>query len=76
MGKVIVIACSLVVAVIMSYIAVSHNFGDLCIIRDGEYSCSEWDYKTIIVYVLTYLFYGAVLGLAINYFIKKVKSHP
>lgn len=75
MGKVIVIGSSLVVAIIMTYLTVSHDISDFCVIRESEFWCSEWDYMSVIVYVGSYLFYGALLGLAINYFMKK-KSHP
>lgn len=73
MGKVIVIGCSLVVAIVMTYASVSHDISDFCVLRESEYWCSEWDYVSTAIYIGSYMFYGAMLGVVINYAINRFK---
>jgi hypothetical protein len=62
MGKIVIISFSLLVALLMLYVAMSHDFGDFCIIRESQYSCVEWDLEFLFGYIGSYLLYGALIG--------------
>lgn len=65
MGKVIIILCSLLVASLMLYIAMGHDFGDFCITRQSEFACAEWDVAYLMTFIGSYLAFGALMGAGI-----------
>jgi hypothetical protein len=73
MGKLITLSTSVIVCLVFMYIAITHDFSDFCDIRVGEYKCDKWNYTTMLTFILTYLFYGALLGLVISYIVKLIR---
>ncbi|ABI26435.1 hypothetical protein DIKCMJMK_04316 [Shewanella oneidensis] len=65
MGKIVILSCSLLAALLMLFVAMSHDFGDFCIIRNTQFSCVEWDLTFLFGYIGAYLIYGALLGAVI-----------
>lgn len=74
MGKIIVATTSILFCALFLYLAVSHDFSDFCNVRKSEFVCLEWNLKSTVVFIVTYLFYGALLGFLINFLIKKVRK--
>lgn len=70
MGKLIVIITSILFCSFFFYMAVNHDLSDFCNVRASEHSCLSWDVKTTSVFILTYLFYGALIGMLLSYLIK------
>jgi hypothetical protein len=74
MGKVIIILCSLLVASLMLYIAMGHDFGDFCITRQSEFTCTEWDVTFLVTFIGSYLVLGALIGAGIVYLWRRLRG--
>lgn len=70
MGKLIVVITSILFCSFFFYMAVNHDLSDFCNVRASEHSCLSWDLKFTSVFILTYLFFGALLGALLNYILK------
>lgn len=74
MGKVIIILCSFLMASLMLYIAMGHDFGDFCIARQSEFTCIEWDVAYLMTFIGAYLVLGALIGVGIVHLWRRLVS--
>ncbi len=71
MGKIIVIFVSLLSCFVAFYLAISHDISDFCVVRAGQYNCKEWDFLYLSVFAISYLMFGALLGVLVKLIIFK-----